>query len=99
MKLTKNDLIGLIQYVSGEFKEDLIDVTEQDAESILNKYLKAINYTRCSEQLKDKQTISFKELMELKEMIETYSEPIINELKKDKYRYSFTKKGWVLTSL
>ena len=52
MELTKNDLIGLIQYVSGEFKEDLIDVTEQDAESILNEYLKAINYTRSCEFLK-----------------------------------------------
>lgn len=47
MKLTKNELIGLVQYVSGEFKEDLIDITEQDAESILNEYLEAINYSQC----------------------------------------------------
>ena len=56
MKLTKNEIIGLIQYTSGEMKEDLIDVTEQDAESILTEYLKAINYTHCcksdSEQFK-----------------------------------------------
>lgn len=47
MKLTKNEIIGLIQYTSGEMKEDLIDVTEQDAESILSEYLEAINYTHC----------------------------------------------------
>lgn len=43
MELTKNELIGLIQYVSGELKEDLIDITEQDAESILGEYLEFIN--------------------------------------------------------
>jgi len=47
MELTKNEIIGLIQYTSGEMKEDLIDVTEQDAESVLTEYLEAINYTRC----------------------------------------------------
>ncbi|MDA9272109.1 hypothetical protein N9Q05_01830 [bacterium] len=52
MKLTKNEIIGLIQYTSGEMKEDLIDVTEKDAESILNEYLKAINYTHSCTELK-----------------------------------------------
>jgi hypothetical protein len=52
MKLTKNEIIGLIQYTSGEMKEDLIDITEQDAENILNEYLEAINYPYCCERLK-----------------------------------------------
>lgn len=49
MKLTKNEIIGLIQYTSGEI--DLIDVTENDAESILKDYLKAINYSQCCTEL------------------------------------------------
>ena len=54
MDLTKNDIIGLIQYVSGELKEDLIDVTEEDAESILKDYLESINYTQsCSDLIKN----------------------------------------------
>ena len=61
MELTKNDLIGLIQYTSGEMKEDLIDITEQDAESILNEYLKAINYKHCSYKLSDKLPQSFED--------------------------------------
>jgi len=35
---TKQEIIGLIQYVSQEPDESLIDVTEQEAESILRRY-------------------------------------------------------------
>lgn len=59
MELTKNEIIGLIQYTSGEMKEDLIDVTEQDAESILNEYLESINYIPCCETFNENYTHTF----------------------------------------
>jgi len=68
MKLTKNELIGLIQYTSEEI--DLIDVTEQDAESILKDYLEAINYAHSSSQLNEDNHLfsKIKTLADLREL-------------------------------
>jgi hypothetical protein len=49
MELTKEQLIKLVQYATSEIHSSF--TWEDEAEDVVDNYLKAINYTHCCETL------------------------------------------------
>ena len=57
MELTKEQLIKLVQFATGKIHSSF--TWEDEAEGVVDDYLKAINYTHCSEQLESKEGNDF----------------------------------------